>query len=102
MITGEPLTTAKKRINEVTHMDKHAKIQIKIKEILETDKKITLQELEQLIYEIRNDCLNLYNYAFLKMLEPTPLKVDYQNLGFYDGEHNAFALVLSLMQHIEG
>jgi hypothetical protein len=65
------------------------------------NKKLSLQEIKQLIYELRNDSLDLYNKEFLKLVEANPRKQDYQNVGFYDGEHNAFQIALDLLEHLE-
>lgn len=81
---------------------KSKELDFKLREIIrDENKKLSLQELEQFIFELRNDSRDLYTQAFLKLVEPTPLKKDYQDVGFYDGEANAFQIVLDLLQHLD-
>lgn len=67
------------------------------------NRKLTLDELKQVIYELKQDCHN----ETYKLLE------EYDNWGceqkdyirdnsFYNGEINAFQIVLDLLKHLVG
>ena len=62
-------------------------------EILDNKKrKISKDELAQIIYELRQDCLNeIYSNEILTILQQQ----------FYNGEANAFQICLDLMEHLE-
>lgn len=60
------------------------------------NRKLSLAELKQVIYEMKEDAFN----EFGKSLERKSLnRQDIRNIGFYDGEQNAFQIVLDLFEH---
>lgn len=60
--------------------------------------KLSLDELKQVIYEMKQDAFN----EFGKSLERKSLnRQDIRNIGFYDGEQNAFQIVLDLLEHLK-
>lgn len=60
--------------------------------------KLSLDELKQVIYEMKEDAFN----EFGKSLERKSLnRQDIRNIGFYDGEQNAFQIVLDLLKHFK-
>ena len=60
------------------------------------NKKLSLDELKQVIYELKQDCFT----EFGKALETkTQNRQEIRNIGFYDGEQNAFQIVLDLLEH---
>lgn len=73
-------------------------------EILDNEqRKLSPAELRQVIYELKQDCLK----EMAKLLE------EYNNWGceredylpkngFYNGEQNAFQIVLDLLEHLKG
>ena len=69
-------------------------------EILDDEnKKLSPAELRQVIYELKQDAFN----EFGKCLETKSLKrQEIRNIGFYDGEQNAFQIVLDLLEHLKG
>jgi hypothetical protein len=67
---------------------------------LNPEKNLSISEIEQFIFELRNDCRDLYNKEFLKIADGEPTKTNYQNMGFYDGEANAFQIALNLLEHL--
>lgn len=61
------------------------------------NRKLSLDELKQVIYEMKQDAFN----EFGKSLERKSLnRQDIRNIGFYDGEQNAFQIVLDLLEHL--
>lgn len=61
-------------------------------EILDNDeKKLTVAELKQVIYELKQDCFN----------EMRKTKLASRDYIFYEGEQNAFQIVLDLFAHLE-
>jgi hypothetical protein len=93
-------------------MDKSKKskdLEFKLREIIrDENKKLSLQELEQFIYELKNDCRELSNNTFndLGELENTlstkgQITSLRENIMYYDGEANAFQIVLDLLQHLD-
>lgn len=67
-------------------------------EILDNEnRKLTLAELKQVIYELKQDAFN----EFSKTLDKKSLdRQQIRNLGFYDGEQNAFQVCLDLLEHL--
>ena len=62
------------------------------------NRKLSLAELKQVIYEMKEDAFN----EFGKSLERKSLnRQDIRNIGFYDGEQNAFQIVLDLADHLD-
>lgn len=60
-------------------------------EILDNeDKKLTVSELQEVIYKLKNDCSTEFNNATTKRDE-----------GFYIGEQNAFQICLDLLEHLQ-
>lgn len=68
-------------------------------EILDNEnRKLTLAELKQVIYELKQDAF----CEFGKSLETKSLnRQEIRNIGFYDGEQNAFQIVLDLLEHFD-
>lgn len=61
-------------------------------EILDDEnKKITLKEFREILYQLKNDC---FEELSKQVLLP-------YNQGFYNGEINAFYIALDLSEHIE-
>lgn len=61
------------------------------------NRKLSLDDLKQVIYEMKQDAFN----EFGKSLERKSLnRQDIRNIGFYDGEQNAFQIVLDLLEHL--
>lgn len=61
-------------------------------EILDNEnRKLTLAELEQVIYELKQDAFN----------ELIRSEIGGMQYKFYDGEQNAFQLALDLLEHLE-
>lgn len=61
------------------------------------NRKLTLAELKQVIYELKQDAFN----EFGKILDKKSLDRQHiRNLGFYDGEQNAFQICLDLLEHL--
>jgi hypothetical protein len=54
------------------------------------DRKLTVSELQEVIYKLKNDCLDKFNKATAKRDE-----------GFYIGEQNAFQICLDLLEHLQ-
>ena len=67
-------------------------------EILDNEnRKLTVAELKQVIYELKQDAFN----ELSKILDKKSLdRQDIRNLGFYDGEQNAFQIVLDLFERL--
>ena len=66
------------------------------------DKKLSLKELQQVIYELKQDCFNLSYQRLAQYSEKEIDKETYVNdRGFYIGEENAFQIVLDLLEHLE-
>ena len=57
----------------------------KLQEILESDKKLKISEINQIIYELKNDVIGASSYD------------DNYARGFYTGEINAFYICLDLL-----
>ena len=54
------------------------------------NKKLNISELQEVIYELKNDCLTEFNNTTTKRDE-----------GFYIGEQNAFQICLDLLEHLQ-
>ena len=59
----------------------------KLREILQSDKSLSLNEAKEIIYELKNDCIQ-YNE-------------DTYKAGFYNGELNAFYICLDLLEKVD-
>lgn len=68
-------------------------------EILDNeDIKLSKAELEEIIYELKQDVYQ----EFCKALETKSVKRhEIRRIGFYDGEQNAFQIVLNLLEHLD-
>lgn len=68
-------------------------------EILDNeDRKLSKAELEEVIYQLKQDALN----EFMRVPETTHKNLqNLRKIGFYDGEQNAFQIVLDLLEHLE-
>ena len=64
------------------------------------DKKYTLSELQNIIYELETDCMEMGCQTNRKPFKD--LKSEYYNKGYYNGEQNAFYLCLRLLKHLKG
>ena len=65
-------------------------------EILDDEsKKITVKELCQIVYELKKDTFEEY-YKEYDLKNANNYK-----LAFYDGESNAFQIVLDLLEHLQ-
>lgn len=63
----------------------------------DANRKLSLGELKQVIYELKQDAFT----EFGKALETkTQNRQDIRNIGFYDGEQNAFQIALDLLEHL--
>lgn len=61
------------------------------------NRKLSLNELKQVIYELKQDAFS----EFSKTLDKKSLDRQHiRNLGFYDGEQNAFQITLDLLEHL--
>lgn len=58
-----------------------------LQKILQSDEQLSLNEVKQIIYELKNDCVQ-YNEDQFKA-------------GFYNGELNAFYLCLDLLEKVD-
>lgn len=69
-------------------------------EILDNEqRKLSPAELKQVIYELKQDAFN----EFSKCLENKTInRQEIRDIGFYDGEQNAFQIVLDLLEHLKG
>lgn len=67
--------------------------------ILDDEKhKLSLDELKKVIYELKQDCFT----EFGKALETkSQNRQEIRKIGFYDGEQNAFQIVLDLLEHCD-
>lgn len=72
-------------------------------EILDNeDRKLSLFELEQVIYELKQDCINETYKLFCLYQEKEIKREDYINKNsFYNGESNAFQIALDLLEHLK-
>ena len=62
------------------------------------NRKLSLDELKQVIYEMKQDAFNEY----AKAIEAKSQKrQDIRNIGFYSGEQNAFQILLDLLEHLD-
>lgn len=62
------------------------------------NRKLSLDELKQVIYELKQDCFGEY----AKLLEIKTIdRKRIRDLGFYEGEQNAFQICLDLLEHFE-
>lgn len=63
--------------------------------------KLSLDELKQVIYELKQDCFGETNKLRNDRINDTVEKDDfiYKN-GFYNGEQNAFQIALDLLEHL--
>ena len=64
------------------------------------DKKYTLSELQNIIYELETDCVQMGYEVNRKPFKD--LHSEYYNKGYYNGEQNAFRLCLRLLEHLKG
>ena len=60
---------------------------IALREILQSDKPLTLQKVKDIIYELKNDCVRFNEESY--------------TAGFYNGEMNAFYICLDLLDKVE-
>lgn len=60
----------------------------KLQEILQRDETLSLKEIKNIIYELKNDCLHF--------------EEDDYRAGWYNGEMNAFYICLDLLEKVEG
>ena len=60
--------------------------------------KLSLAELKQVIYEMKQDAFNEYGKAIETKSQN---RQDIRNIGFYSGEQNAFQIVLDLLEHCD-
>lgn len=61
------------------------------------NRKLSLDELKQVIYEMKQDAFNEY----AKLLEhKTQDRKQIKDMGFYYGEVNAFYICLDLLEHL--
>lgn len=58
----------------------------KLQQILQSDKALTLNEVKEIIYELKNDCV--------------VFREDRYEAGFYNGELNAFYICLDLLEKV--
>lgn len=58
-----------------------------LQKILQSDEQLSLNEVKQIIYELKNDCVQ-YNEDQFKA-------------GFYNGELNAFYICLDLLEKVD-
>ena len=63
------------------------------------DKKYTLSELQNIIYELETDCMKFGWETQTKVFKD--IKSEYYNKGYYNGEQNAFHLCLRLLEHLD-
>lgn len=72
-------------------------------EILDNkNRKLSLAELKQVIYELKQDCFNQTNDLLEETAKGEVEREEYVHKnGFYDGEQNAFQIVLDLLEHLE-
>lgn len=68
-------------------------------EILDNEeRKLSKAELEQTIYELKQDAFN----ELRKALETkSNTRFEIRKIGFYDGEQNAFHIILRLLEHLK-
>lgn len=67
------------------------------------DKKLSIKELCEVIYQLKQDCLDRGNkhLALYEMNIKEDIK-DLENYQFYNGEANAFQISLDLLEHLKG
>lgn len=65
------------------------------------NKKLSLAELQQVIYDIKQDCIKMT----YKLIDDEKKRTDIEeyifNSGYYCGEQNAFQIALDLLEHLE-
>lgn len=65
----------------------------KLHKILDNeDRKISLKELENIIYKLKEDCFE----EIYKLKDCSDIRVQ-----FYNGEVNAFYIILDLLEHVD-
>lgn len=65
-----------------------------LRAILDSDKKITINELCEIIYELKQDCINESHRLTMENIENCDIR-------FYDGEVNAFYICLDLLDKVK-
>ena len=68
-----------------------------LQKILQSDEKLSVEQVKEIIWQLKNDCLEQQNKLFDKVLEKNKFNRDY---GFYDGETNAFYICLDLLAKV--
>lgn len=73
-------------------------------EILDNEqRKLSPAELRQVIYELKQDCFEQTNKLLIETANGEIEREDYLHKnGFYNGEQNAFQIVLDLLEHLKG
>lgn len=69
-----------------------------LQKILQSDEKLTVKQVKEIIWQLKSDCLEFQNKLFDKELEKNRYNREY---GFYDGESNAFYICLDLLEKVE-
>ena len=66
------------------------------------DKKFSIKELKQVVYELKQDALKESRNLVSKWANAPKHSEDYvHRSGFYNGEVNAFQIALDLLEHLE-
>lgn len=59
----------------------------KLQEILSSDEQLSLDDVKEIIYELKNDCCQFHEHEY--------------RAGFYNGEMNAFYICLDLLDKVD-
>lgn len=71
----------------------------------DANRKLTIDELKQIIYELKLDTSGEYNKEFDAAQEALTLYLTHKHeklMHFYSGETNAFQICLDLLEHLKG
>lgn len=76
-------------------------------EILDNeDRKLSVKELKQVIYELKQDCFDKVvqlSHKFSNVVLTEEMRKSFTiDSSFYNGEINAFEIALDLLEHLKG
>jgi hypothetical protein len=84
------------------------KINDKLQEVLSSKEQLPLQDLKQLLFDLKTDCRDKSDEQFNALYElKNTLNTNEKIIGlreeirYYDGEVNAFQITLDLLEHLE-
>lgn len=68
-----------------------------LQKMLQSEDKLTVKQVKEIIWQLKNDCLEQQNKLFDKEMDKIKFNRDYR---FYDGETNAFYICLDLLEKV--